>query len=112
MKYVQGVGQNLYQTTGWMKMTKKKDTEAISVKAPQEICFYFDEKDFVPKNFDELGIDTEVVVTIKGKITALSHSVDSRSFSISCDKVKITIPDSEPIGVGEALEKIKEGRKS
>lgn len=77
--------------------------------------FYFDKKNQAPKNFDDLQIDEEITVRIKGKIVAIRQDPDkpsSKSFEITTGKVKIAFPDSRPMGVGEGLEKIKKERSA
>lgn len=77
--------------------------------------FYFDKKNQAPKNFDDLQIDEETTVRIKGKIIAIRQDPDkpfSKSFEITTGKVKIVIPDSKPMGVGEGMAKIQKERSS
>lgn len=72
--------------------------------------FYFDKKNPAPKNFDDLEINTDASVTIKGKITAIRSDQNGKSFEITTDKVKIVPLGSKPLGVGEGMAKIKEKR--
>ena len=79
------------------------------------VNFYFnnDKKSAkAPKNFDDLQIDEIATVAVKGKVTSIRHDSNGKSFEITIDKVKIAIPDSKPMGVGEGLTKIQEERKT
>jgi hypothetical protein len=73
--------------------------------------FYFDNKHPAPKNFDDLQIDSDASVTVKGKITAIRHDQNGKSFEITIGKVKIVPSDSKPLGVGEGMAKLSEERK-
>lgn len=94
-----------------MKMSK-------AIEAPeyaQTSNFYFDKKNPAPKNFDDLQIDEEVTVKIKGKIVAIRQDPNEplgKSFEITADKVKIAVSDSKPMGVGEGMAKIQKERSS
>ena len=72
--------------------------------------FYFDSRHPAPKNFDDLEINTDASVTVKGKITAIRHDQNGKSFEITIDKVKIVPSVSKPMGVGEGMAKVKEKR--
>lgn len=72
--------------------------------------FYFDKKNPAPKNFDELLINEEVTVKIKGKVTSIRHDSNGKSFEVVTGKVKITVPHETPMGVGEGMSKIQEER--
>ena len=72
--------------------------------------FYFDAKHPAPKTFDDLEIDSEASVTVKGKITAIRHDQNGKSFEITIGKVKIVPSGSKPMGVGDGMAKIKEKR--
>lgn len=79
------------------------------------VNFYFnnDKKSApAPKNFDDLQIDEIATVAVKGKVTSIRHDSNGKSFEITIDKVKLTFSDSNPMGVGEALEKIKKERSA
>lgn len=65
-----------------------------------------------PKNFDDLQIGTEATVTVKGKITAIRHDSNGKSFEITIGKVKIAISDSKPMGVSDGLASIQKERKA
>ena len=79
------------------------------------VNFYFnnDKKSApAPKNFDDLQIDEIATVAVKGKVTSIRHDSDGKAFEITIDKVKLTLSDSNPMGVGEGLSKIQEARKT
>jgi hypothetical protein len=79
------------------------------------VNFYFnnDKKSAkAPKNFDDLQIDEIATVAVKGKVTSIRHDSNGKSFEITIDKVKIAIPGSKPMGVGEGMAKIQEERST
>lgn len=87
---------------------------AKAIDAPDDYIptsnFYFDSKHPAPKNFDDLEINTDASVTVKGKITAIRHDQNGKSFEITIGKVKIVPSVSKPMGVAEGMAKIKEKR--
>lgn len=76
------------------------------------VNFYFNDKKKAPDNFDDLQIDEKAKITVTGKVTSIRHDSNGKSFEITIDKVKITVSDSKPMGVGEGLTKIQEERKT
>ena len=84
------------------------------IEAPDDYVptsnFYFDKKHPAPENFDELQIDEEVTVKIKGKVTSIRHDSNGKSFEVVTGKVKLAISDTKPLGVGEGMAKIQKER--
>jgi len=72
--------------------------------------FYFDKKNPAPSNFDDLQIDEEVTVKIKGKVTSIRSDSNGKSFEVVTGKVKIDIHNAKPLGIGEAMADVKKER--
>ena len=86
-----------------------------AIEAPDDYIptsnFYFDKKHPAPENFDELQIDEKAKVTVSGKITAIRSDSNGKSFELTQDKIKFVVSREKPLGVGEGMAKVSEGRK-
>ena len=74
--------------------------------------FYFDKKNPAPKNFDDLQVNEEATVKMKGKITAIRTDQNGKSFEITTGKVKLIIDGSKAMGVSEGMANIQKERMS
>ena len=86
-----------------------------AVEAEYEPNIHFDfpnDRKNVPKNFDDLDVDDEITVVVKGKVQSIRHDSDSRSFGMTFSKVKLTIPESGPTTMADAMAGAEEARKT
>lgn len=90
-----------------------KTTEVVERETPS---LYFDfpkesKKMPVPEHFDDLEVDKEVSVVVKGIVRSISHDSHSRSFKLEPSKVQIRIKEEKPKSLQEAMSENKEQRK-
>lgn len=88
-------------------------------REPETISVTFRSEKDVPKNFEDLDIDDEVVLTVRGKLYSTNRSKRSKSndyndaarISITQDKIKISLVKEEAASLGDAMEKASAGRR-
>ena len=88
-------------------------------REPETISITFRSEKDVPKNFEDLDIDDEVMLTVRGKVYSTNRSKRSKAndysdaarISITQDKVKIVLTKEEPASLGSAVESAESNRR-
>lgn len=95
-------------------MTKSKAITAAPDRPKPSVSFYFTkgEKPGSPKNFSDLKIGQEVVVSVVGKVRSLRIDEVSSSFGVSIEDVKVTALKTKVKGIADTMTEIQEARKT
>ena len=65
----------------------------------------------VPKNFDDLQVDDEIVATVKGKVEMHQHDQNGKSFRMTIKEVNLELPGAKPMGVAKAMSEAQKKRQ-
>mgnify|MGYP006959932423 CR=1 FL=1 len=95
-------------------MTKNKAIASDPERPRPSVSFYFTkgEKPGPPKNFSDMKIGQEVVVSVTGKVRSLRVDEDTSSFDVFMEEVKVAAPKTKVKGMADTMTEIQEARKT